>query len=112
LGRVAIRARAAEETESAVEEAQPGQTEEVEIPRSKVVTIAVAFPDDEPVFALPAGAVASVRPISSAAKYLCPQSWPHRSRTEDSRRKFNQHNFTLAKSCHATFVRSATAEYR
>ena len=49
----AIRARAASETESAVEEAQPGKTEEVEIPRSKINTIAIAFPDDEPVFALP-----------------------------------------------------------
>jgi chromosome segregation protein len=48
----AIRARAAAETESAIEEAQPGRTEEVDVPRSKVNTIAIAFPDDEPVFAL------------------------------------------------------------
>src|SRR6202049_2841563 len=45
-----IRARAAAETDAAVEEAQPGKTEEIEIPRSRVNTIAVAFPDDEPVF--------------------------------------------------------------
>src|SRR5271168_3322081 len=48
-----IRARAAQATEQAVEDAQPGRTEEVEIPRSKINTIAVAFPDDEPIFALP-----------------------------------------------------------
>ena len=57
----AIRARAAEETERAVEDAQPGKTEEVEVARSKVNTIAVAFPDDEPVFALPVHAVGTGR---------------------------------------------------
>src|SRR5208283_3043459 len=48
-----IRSRAAAETERAVEDAQPGKTEEVEVPRSKINTIAVAFPDDEPIFSLP-----------------------------------------------------------
>ena len=48
-----IRARAAADTERAVEDAQPGKTEEVEVPRSKINTIAVAFPEDEPIFALP-----------------------------------------------------------
>ena len=33
-----IRARAAEETETLTEEAQPGATEEVEVPRSKINT--------------------------------------------------------------------------
>jgi chromosome segregation protein len=47
-----IRARAAEATEQAVEDAQPGKTEEIEVPRSKVNIIAVAFPDDEPGFAM------------------------------------------------------------
>lgn len=48
-----IRARAAEEVERVTEEAQPGRTEEVEInvPRGKVISISVAFPDDEPIFA-------------------------------------------------------------
>ena len=50
----AIRSRAASDTEQAVEDAQPGKTEEVEVSRSKVNTIAFAFPDDEPIFALPA----------------------------------------------------------
>jgi len=49
----AIRARTAQDTERAVEDAQPGRMEEVEVPRSKINTIAVAFPDDEPIFALP-----------------------------------------------------------
>ena len=40
----AIRARAAEETERAVEDAQPGKTEEVEIPRSKVTNHRGRFP--------------------------------------------------------------------
>jgi chromosome segregation protein len=47
-----IRARAADEVEKLTEEAQPGATEEVEVPRSKVNTLAVAFPDDEPQFAI------------------------------------------------------------
>jgi len=47
-----IRARAAEEVERITEEAQPGATEEVEVPRSKINTIAIAFPDDEPQFAI------------------------------------------------------------
>jgi chromosome segregation protein len=47
-----IRARAADEVEKLTEEAQPGATEEVEVARSKINTIAVAFPDDEPQFAI------------------------------------------------------------
>jgi chromosome segregation protein len=84
----AIRARAAEETERAVEDAQPGKTEEVEIPRSKITTIAVAFPDDEPAFAMPSGLVASVTPITSAAAVAAPQVV-----LKIRRRKFNQQQF-------------------
>ena len=80
-----IRARAAEETERAVEDAQPGKTEEVEIPRSKVTMIAIAFPDDEPVFAVPAG---NVTPITSAAV-----SGPAQVVLKIRRRKFNQQQF-------------------
>jgi chromosome segregation protein len=60
-----IRARAAAETERAVEDAQPGKTEEFEVPRSKINTIAVAFPEDEPIFALPAHNVTA--PANAAA---------------------------------------------
>ena len=83
-----VRARAAEETERAVEDAQPGKTEEVEIPRSKITTIAVAFPDDEPVFAMPSGFVATVTPINSAAVLASPQVV-----LKIRRRKFNQQSF-------------------
>ena len=83
-----VRARAAEETERAVEDAQPGKTEEAEIPRSTITTIAVAFPDDEPVFAMPVGFVASVTPINSAAVLAAPQVV-----LKIRRRKFNQQQF-------------------
>jgi chromosome segregation protein len=83
-----IRARAAEETERAVEDAQPGKTEEVEVPRSKITTIAVAFPDDEPVFALPVHSFATVTPISAAAAVAAPQVV-----LKIRRRKFNQQQF-------------------
>jgi len=79
-----IRARAAEETERTVEDAQPGKTEEVEIPRSKVNTLAVAFPDDEPVFALPIHTVTA--PASGATH------GPHVV-LKIRRRKFNQQQF-------------------
>ncbi len=82
----AIRARAAEETEQAVEEAQPGKTEEVEVPRSKVNTLAVAFPDDEPVFALPMHAVVPI--TTSAVVGGAPQVV-----LKIRRRKFNQQQF-------------------
>ncbi len=82
----AIRARAAEETERAVEDAQPGKTEEVEIGRPQVDTLAVAFPDDEPVFALPVHAVAPV--ATSAAVSGAPQVV-----LKIRRRKFNQQQF-------------------
>jgi chromosome segregation protein len=60
-----IRTKAAEEVERITEENQPGQTDEVEVPRSKIKTVAMAFPDDEPMFAhnvvpfVPAGATAA-----------------------------------------------------
>ncbi len=89
----AIRARAAEETERAVEDAQPGKTEEVEIPRSKITTIAVAFPEDEPVFALPAGSLATVTPISAAAVMAASVMAAPQVVLKIRRRKFNQQQF-------------------
>ena len=79
----AIRARDAEATERAVEDAQPGRTEEIEIPRSKITTIAVAFPDDEPVFALPVHTV-----VAASAGTTAPQVV-----LKIRRRKFNQQQF-------------------
>ena len=82
-----IRARAAADTESAVEDAQPGKTEEIEIPRSKVNIIAIAFPDDEPIFALPAHNV--MAPPDAASVGTAP---PHVV-LKIRRRKFNQQQF-------------------
>ncbi len=82
----AVRAHAAEETERAVEEAQPGKTEEVEVPRSKVNTLAVAFPDDEPVFALPVHAFV---PVATTAAVIGATQVVLKIR----RRKFNQQQF-------------------
>ncbi len=84
----AIRARAAEETERAVEDAQPGKTEEVEIPRSKVNTLAVAFPDDEPVFASAGARVRARRRPPAAVIGAGPQVV-----LKIRRRKFNQQQF-------------------
>ena len=82
-----IRARAAQATEQAVEDAQPGKTEEIEIPRSKVTINAVAFPDDEPIFALPAHNVtapATAASVGTAAPHVV---------LKIRRRKFNQQQF-------------------
>jgi chromosome segregation protein len=83
----AIRARAADETERAVEDAQPGRTEEVEVPRSKVNTIAIAFPEDEPIFALPTHNVTAPVPGSAMGTAA-----PHVV-LKIRRRKFNQQQF-------------------
>ena len=87
----AIRARAAADTESAVEEAQPGRTEEVEIPRSKINTIAIAFPDDEPVFALPVHNVLAQSVMLTASSATVAAA-PH-VMLKIRRRKFNQQQF-------------------
>ena len=84
----AIRARAAKETDLAVEDAQPRRTEEVEVPRSKVTMISSAFPEDEPVFSLPSGTLATVTPISEASAGASPQVV-----LKIRRRKFNQQQF-------------------
>jgi chromosome segregation protein len=91
-----IRARAAKATEDAVEDAQPGKTEEIEVPRSKVNIIAVAFPDDEPGFALPIGATQVALPvhnvIAPATSASAGTAAPHVV-LKIRRRKFNQQQF-------------------
>ena len=82
-----IRARAAKATEEAVEDAQPGRTEEVEVPRSKVNIHAVAFPDDEPIFALPVHNVTAPATAASVGTVA-----PHVV-LKIRRRKFNQQQF-------------------
>ena len=83
----AVRTRAAADTDRAVEDAQPGKMEEVEVPRSKINTIAVAFPDDEPIFALPAHNVTA--PAAGASVGTAPGHVVLKIR----RRKFNQQHF-------------------
>jgi chromosome segregation protein len=83
----AIRARAAADTERAVEDAQPGKTEEIEIQRSKVNINAIAFPDDEPMFAMPAHNV-----TAPAAGTTVGTPAPHVV-LKIRRRKFNQQQF-------------------
>ena len=101
-----IRARAAKATEEAVEDAQPGRTEEVAIPRSKINTIAVAFPEDEPIFALPVhnvNAPANAASVGTAAPHVV---------LKIRRRKFNQQQFHGGE-IHVTrrLFRSGDSEY-
>ena len=85
-----IRARAAEETESAVEDAQPGKTEEVAVmrPRRNTFTVSEAFPDDEPAFAVSINSDVAVGVLSSASVSTAPQVV-----LKIRRRKFNQQQF-------------------
>jgi chromosome segregation protein len=82
-----IRARAAEEVERITEESQPGQTEEVEVPRGKVISIAVAFPDDEPIFA--GGAAVAPMPTQAEGREAATRG-DTQVVLKIRRRKFNQ----------------------
>ncbi|HXX44169.1 MAG TPA: AAA family ATPase, partial [Candidatus Acidoferrales bacterium] len=104
----AIRARAADDTARAVEDAQPGRMEEVDVPRSKITTISVAFPDDEPVFALSTALPAhNVTAIDFAAEKAAPHVV-----LKIRRRKFNQQQFHHGE-IHVTrrLFRSGDSEY-
>jgi len=103
-----IRARAAQATDQAVEDAQPGRTEEVEIPRSKINTIAVAFPDDEPIFALALPVHNVIAPLNAASVGTAA---PHVV-LKIRRRKFNQQQFRHGE-IHVTrrLFRSGDSEY-
>jgi len=83
----AIRAKGAADTAQAVEDAQPGKVEEVEIPRSKVNINSIAFPDDEPMFAMPAHTVSAPAPGAPVGTAV-----PHVV-LKIRRRKFNQQQF-------------------
>jgi chromosome segregation protein len=104
----AIRSRTAAETESAVEDAQPGKMEEVQIPRSKIQAISMAFPEDEPIFAvaLPAH---NVTPPADQTSIGTPA--PHVV-LKIRRRKFNQQQFHHGE-IHVTrrLFRSGDSEY-
>jgi chromosome segregation protein len=79
-----IRSRAAEEVQRLTEENQPGIVEEVDVPRSKVDTLAVAFPDDEPIFA--SNIIPFAQPASAATN-------ASQVVLKIRRRKFNQQQF-------------------
>jgi chromosome segregation protein len=102
----AIRARAAGDTDRAVEDAQPGKTEEIEVPRSKVNVVSIAFPDDEPIFAVPAH---NVTAPANGASVGTPA--PHVV-LKIRRRKFNQQQFHHGE-IHVTrrLFRSGDSEY-
>ncbi|HET9409622.1 MAG TPA: chromosome segregation protein SMC [Candidatus Sulfotelmatobacter sp.] len=103
----AIRARTAEETERAVEDAQPGKTEEVEVPRAKISTLSVAFPEDEPGFALPIHNLTPATESSPASASYGPHVV-----LKIRRRKFNQQQFRHGE-IHVTrrLFRSGDSEY-
>jgi chromosome segregation protein len=82
-----IRARAADEVERMTEEAQPGRTEEVEVPRSKVDINSIAFPDDEPIFAI--HLVKGAKTAGEGALAPVVENNPHVV-LKIRRRKFNQ----------------------
>jgi chromosome segregation protein len=101
----ALRARTAADTENAVADAQPGKLEEVEVPRSKINTLAIAFPDDEPIFALP------VHNFTVPLDHAFGTPAPHVV-LKIRRRKFNQQQFRHGE-IHVTrrLFRSGDSEY-
>ncbi len=96
-----VRARAAEETERLMAEAQPGRTEDGDAPQSDGNVLAEVYPDDEPRFA---GVVVS---ITSAAVKID----PNRVVLKIRRRKFQQQFH--AGEIHVTrrLFRSGDSEY-
>lgn len=87
-----IRARAAEEVERLTEDAQPGRTEEVEVkvPRGKVISISVAFPDDEPIFSRTGDEAVGVSAARVSAREEVRSVVPGDVVLKIRRRKFNQ----------------------
>jgi chromosome segregation protein len=104
-----VRARAAEEVERLTEEAQPGRTEEVEVPRSKVNTNSIAFPDDEPIFAI--HLVKGGNSTAEGARNSTNDNNPHVV-LKIRRRKFNQQQFRAGEiSVTRRLFRSGDSEY-
>jgi chromosome segregation protein len=106
-----IRAKAADEVQRLTEENQPGVVEEVEVPRSKVDTIAVAFPEDEPIFAihLVRGGAAGVSPAQAGTG--APAS-PNAVVLKIRRRKFNQQQIRAGEiAVTRRLFRSGDSEY-
>jgi chromosome segregation protein len=97
-----IRAKAAEEVEQLTEEAQPGRTEDADLPQSEGSVLAEVYPDDEPRFA------ANVIPIDSVAKKVDPNQVVLKIR----RRKFNAQKFHAGEiAVTRRLFRSGDSEY-
>jgi chromosome segregation protein len=88
-----IRARSAEEVEKITEESQPGRTEEIEV--STVNTLAVAFPDDEPTFAIHLVKAEGASPVAAPDTPAAAAANGNSSAVilKIRRRKFNQQQF-------------------
>ncbi len=97
-----IRAKAAEEVEQLTEEAQPGRTEDADLPQSEGSVLAEVYPDDEPRFA------SNVIPIDSAAVKRNPDEVVLKIR----RRKFGTQKFHAGEiSVTRRLFRSGDSEY-
>ena len=99
----AVRAKAAEEVEQMTEEAQPGRTEDADLPQSDGSVLAEVYPDDEPRFA------SNVIPIDSAAVKVVD---PNQVVLKIRRRKFNSQKFHAGEiSVTRRLFRSGDSEY-
>jgi chromosome segregation protein len=104
-----IRAKAAEEVERITEENQPGQTDEVEIPRSKIKMVAMAFPDDEPIFA--SNVVPFVAPSAAAMSAASAGTTGPDVVLKIRRRKFQQQSHAGEIVVTRRLFRSGDSEY-
>jgi chromosome segregation protein len=104
-----VRAKAAEEVERVTEESQPGRTEEVAVPRAKIVSIAVAFPNDEPIFAGDVG-VSHATGEDTRSSTACAQQGPAVV-LKIRRRKFQQQARTGEIAVTRRLFRSGDSEY-
>jgi len=97
-----LRSRAAEEVEQLTEEAQPGRTEDTDVPRSDSGVLAEVYPDDEPRFA------GNVIPINAAAVKVDSNQVVLKIR----RRKFNAQRFHAGEvAVTRRLFRSGDSEY-
>jgi chromosome segregation protein len=101
----AIRARAAEEVEQLTEEAQPGRTEDADLPRSAGNVLAEVYPNDEPQFA---SNVVSITSAPAAAVKADPNQVVLKIR----RRKFSSQKFHAGEiAVTRRLFRSGDSEY-
>src|SRR6185369_3481206 len=101
----AIRARAAEEVEQLTDEAQPGRTEDVDLPRSAGNVLAEVYPDDEPQFASNVVSITSA-PVAAV------KADPNQVVLKIRRRKFSSQKFHAGEiTVTRRLFRSGDSEY-